>query len=216
MEPSAVVPRDEDIARARTALTIAQRAALEYSRSTAALSKEQSLDRIRAVLSRADCAHEAASIAALLASVHRLGRVSVHFHPDRLILDGRSVAEALRDEGVYRSQFETKISNGGLTAHPGGDRSVSRRSFPSLSAHSIRFQWEDRLFGSAYSAPTVPAAERPKYGALDLLRHSDGAAPRFGSCYLRLKPSAMMRATFSVGDRFVCQVTFALDIALIV
>ncbi len=46
-------------------------------------------------------------------------RVTVNFHPDRL-LAGATVLAWLAREGVYRSQFETGISNGGLTAHPGG------------------------------------------------------------------------------------------------
>jgi hypothetical protein len=29
----------------------------------------------------------------------------------------------------------------------------------------------------------VLAHERPKYGSLELIRHPDGPAPRFGSCY---------------------------------
>jgi hypothetical protein len=36
--------------------------------------------------------------------------VAVHFHPDRIAADGRVVVERLLDDGVYRSQFETRIS----------------------------------------------------------------------------------------------------------
>ena len=106
--------------------------------------------------------------------------VTVSFHPDRLLADGTTVAQRLATEGVYRSQFETRISNGGLTAHPGGDRDT----------------WEHRMFGGAYTATTG----RPIYGALNLARHPDGASPRFGSSHLRLHPAVSQRATFSHGD----------------
>jgi hypothetical protein len=109
-------------------------------------------------------------------------RITVSFHPDRLLADGRSVAEHLVDGGVYRSQFETGISNGGLTAYPGGDRE----------------RWERRMFGGAY--PAQLTAGRPVYGGLNLAGHVDGASPRFGSCYLVLRAGANRRATFSHGD----------------
>jgi hypothetical protein len=111
-------------------------------------------------------------------------RVSLNFHPDRLAADGRLVIEALRDDGLYRNQFESRVSNGALSAHPGGARD----------------QWEARLFGDAYHAPPAAAHERPKYGALDLLRFPDGPAPRFGSCHLRLRPAVLARSTLCFGD----------------
>jgi hypothetical protein len=108
-------------------------------------------------------------------------RVTVHFHPDRLH-DGQLVLERLAREGVYRSQFETGISNGSLSAYPGG----------------ARWTWESRIFGQAYddAAPT----ERPKYGALNYRRRPLGGSPRFGSAYLCLRPAASARATFCYPD----------------
>ena len=108
--------------------------------------------------------------------------ITVSFHPDRLLADGRTVAERLVLDARYRSQFETGISNGGLTAFPGGDREV----------------WEQRMFGGAY--PPSVAVDRPVYGGLNLAGHCDGASPRFGSCFLRLDPAMSARATFSHGD----------------
>ncbi|WP_412543845.1 DUF3626 domain-containing protein [Longispora sp. K20-0274] len=149
-----------------TPLTAAQRAALDHVRST--------VRRDRAL----------PDSAALLAAVRAHGRITLNFHPDRLLADGRTVAEGLASDGRYRSQFETGVSNGGLTAYPGGDRD----------------RWEERLFGGAYQAPGVRVADRPTYGALDLMGHPDGAAPRFGSCHVRLRAAVSERATFCHGD----------------
>jgi hypothetical protein len=44
-------------------------------------------------------------------------RVTLHFHPDRLV-GGKPILQLMAEDGVYRSQFETGTSNGGLTAHP--------------------------------------------------------------------------------------------------
>jgi len=110
-------------------------------------------------------------------------RVVVHLHPDRVVpATGRPVLAQLALDGRYRSQFETGTSAGGLTAHPGGDR----------------WRWESELFGGAYDA--APAHERPVYGALSLDGDPRGAALRFGSCHLRLRPSALERVTLAFPD----------------
>ncbi|MFF9200220.1 DUF3626 domain-containing protein [Streptomyces sp. NPDC014779] len=101
-------------------------------------------------------------------------RVTLNFHPTFL--------DRLAEDGVYRSQFVTGTSNGGLTAHPGGDR----------------WRWESRIFGGAYD--DAPAHERPVYGALDHRRRPYGAAPRFGSAHLRLRPATLARTTFCYPD----------------
>jgi hypothetical protein len=108
-------------------------------------------------------------------------RIHVQFHPDRIV-NGRTVLDALADDAVYLSQFATGISNGGLTAYPGGDR----------------WRWESRMFGGAYD--NAPAHTRPIYGALDHRRRPCGAAPRFGSAYLRLRAATLARATFCHPD----------------
>lgn len=128
---------------------------------------------------RAAVAHVDA--AAVGAPVDRSWRVTLNFHPDRWA--GRLLTiEAMARDGVYRSQFETGTSNGGLTAHPGG----------------ARWRWEGRLFGGAYD--DAPDAERPKYGALDHRRRALGGAPRFGSAYLRLAEPLLDRSTFCFPD----------------
>lgn len=116
-------------------------------------------------------------------------RVTLNFHPDRVAGDVTTLEAIVRD-GVYRSQFETGTSNGGLTAYPGGDR----------------WTWENALFGGAYI--TAPQQERPKYGALDHRRGSLGGAPRFGSAYLRLAAHTMDRTTFCFPDSYLRPVAF--------
>ena len=113
--------------------------------------------------------------------IDRSLRVTVNFHPDRLV-SGELMIAGLAREGTYRSQFETGTSAGGLTAHPGGDR----------------WEWESRMFGEAYDG--APPSARPKYGALNFRRRPAGGSPRFGSSYLRLAEALLERATFCYPD----------------
>ncbi|MGW7004722.1 DUF3626 domain-containing protein [Streptomyces sp. NPDC054933] len=110
-------------------------------------------------------------------------RVTLNFHPDRMVR-GRPILLALAEDGGYRSQFVTGTSNGGLTAHRGGDR----------------WGWESRIFGGAYDG--APAQERPVYGALNFRRKAAGGAPRFGSAHFRLTSGTLSRATFCYPDSF--------------
>ena len=107
--------------------------------------------------------------------------IVLHFHPGWAFGQG-TVLDAMADSGVYRSQWETGTSNGGLTAFPGGDR----------------WRWESRLFQGRYD--NADGATRPVYGAWN--RHDDpyGGSPRFGSAYLRLRPEVADRATFCWPD----------------
>jgi hypothetical protein len=154
----------------------ANRAALAHVRAAADRDRPRFVERIERALPGAD-------VAALSAAL-RDARITLNFHPDRPLADGRPVARGLLEEGVYRNQFETRISGGGLTAHPGGDRD----------------RWEAAMFGGAYQAAGVTAAERPRYGGLNLWSLLDGACPGFGSCHLRLRPGALARATLLYGD----------------
>lgn len=108
-------------------------------------------------------------------------RVTLNFHPDRLQGDAH-ILQALLNDGVYRSQFETLTSSGGLTAHPGGDR----------------WNWESRIFGNAYDG--ADPSERPKYGALNYKQKTVGGSPRFGSAHIRLKADVLNRTTFCYPD----------------
>ncbi|MFG2869740.1 DUF3626 domain-containing protein [Streptomyces sp. NPDC048338] len=111
-------------------------------------------------------------------------RVTLNFHPDRL-LHGRPILDAMAEDGVYHSQFVTGTGNGGLTAHPGGDR----------------WRWESRIFDGAYDEAT--AHERPVYGALNFRRKPVGGAPRFGSAHFRLTTRTLTRSTFCYPDSFL-------------
>ncbi len=119
-----------------------------------------------------------------LKAIKDYARVSLHFHPDRLNHQMVSVVDSLLKDGVYKSQFETLISNGSVSAYEGGERDL----------------WEERMFGGAYQKKGTNNKERPKYGALNLMLHSDGPSPRFGSCYFLLYPQVSYRSTFSYMD----------------
>ncbi|WP_433751082.1 DUF3626 domain-containing protein [Falsibacillus pallidus] len=111
-------------------------------------------------------------------------RIGLHFHPDRPVSSMKTVAEALLESGIYKSQFETLISNGSVSAHPGGERDL----------------WEEKIFGGAYQLEGTTNDQRPKYGALNLMLHPDGPAPRFGSCYFLLSPKVSYRSTYTYLD----------------
>lgn len=157
-------------------LTVAQLEALGYVRGLAR--RDSAADqRAAAVLARVGIEAE---VSELCSRVAVAGRVALNFHPDRIAADGRMVVEGLLGDGVYRSQFETGISNGGLGA--------------------VREGFEARLFAGVYARSGVSPAERPRYGGLDLVGHPDGPCPRFGSCHLRLRPEVLDRCSFSFGD----------------
>jgi len=108
-------------------------------------------------------------------------RVTLNFHPDRSAA-AVPILAALAHERVYRSQFVTGTSNGGLTAYPGGDR----------------WNWESRIFGGTYDG--ADPGFRPVYGGLNFRRLPYGAAPRFGSAHFRLTAEAAARATYCYPD----------------
>lgn len=150
-------------------LSAAQSAALRHIDATAKAGEAKALASVAGIFDRAGYGIETYHQA--IDSIRRHARIALHFHPDRLGREGGSVAESLLNEGVYRNQFATGISSASPTAFPGGERDG----------------WERRLFGGAYHAEGVSPSERPRYGALELVRFPDGPAPRFGSCYFVLR-----------------------------
>lgn len=163
-------------------LTPSQQAALDYVTDYARSRKDDACTVIGHVLRMSNI--EPSAFEEVVERVKAKARVGLHFHPDRPGPGGKSVAEGLLDGGAYKSQFETQLSSGSVSAFPGGDRD----------------KWEERLFGGAYQLPGATIAERPKYGALDLMHHPDGPSPRFGSCYLLLAPEVSARCTFTYLD----------------
>jgi len=160
-------------------LSTAQRAALRFVADRASRLEAGAYSQLSADLRSCGCTDEMFGEA--MRSIRAHARVAVHFHPDRFGVKPITVAESLLCEGFYQNQFETGLSSGGRSAFPGGDRD----------------RWERDLFGSAYHAPGVDNAERPKYGALALVRYPDGPTPRFGSCYFVLRQAVSRRCSFT-------------------
>jgi ribosomal protein S18 acetylase RimI-like enzyme len=168
-------------------VTPAQKQALNHVTATALQAQPRSLAILEQVFQRCKLPSPITCYQ-LRKRIGTHARITLNFHPDRLLPTGITVVEGLVRDGVYLSQFQTKISNGSTTAFPGGDRDT----------------WEQKLFGGAYHVPTLAQAnERPTYGGLNLMCHPDGASPRFGSCYIRLRPQLNEQATFTWGDSYL-------------
>lgn len=162
-------------------VSAAQRAALLHADIAARSRESDAGERLQRVLDNAACPSDAIDDA--MRSIRSDARVVLHFHPDRYGIKPITVAESLLADGQYRNQFETGLSAGSRTAFAGGSRD----------------RWERVLFGGAYHGPDVLAQDRPKYGALELIRYPDGPLPRFGSCYFVLRPAVSTRSTFTFG-----------------
>lgn len=163
-------------------LTQAQLQALRHVRDQAKAAQSQALVKIERVLKSGHVSFT--NLETLLASLCAHARVTLNFHPDRVLAAGYTVAEGLSRRGRYDSQFLTGVTNGSRTAFPGGDRDG----------------WERKLFGGAYHTPGGKQEERPKYGALNVMNYGDGASPRYGSCYIVLAPEVLNRCTFTFRD----------------
>jgi hypothetical protein len=161
-------------------LTPAQRAALDHVARAARAHKPRIENDVAEIVRMSDL--PAGAFENMTARIQEHARVAIHFHPDRPARDNASVIASMVRSGRYENQFETGLSNGGLSAHVGG----------------ARHRAESRLFGGAYDSAS--ASERPKYGALDVMRHPDGPCPRFGSCYLVLRPAVTLRCSFTYLD----------------
>ena len=163
-------------------LSPSQLAAINYIREYAQSRKIEAKETITHLLRMSNISTEIYDQALL--KLKKNAAVALHFHPDRLDPQFKSVAEALHAQGVYKSQFETLLSNGSVSAHPGGARDT----------------WENQLYNGAYNLEGSQNHHRPKYGALNVMRHQDGPAPRFGSCYFVLRPEVLNRCTFTYLD----------------
>lgn len=115
---------------------------------------------------------------------------TLQFHPNWPDRSG-TVIESMARDGYYWSQFVTGTSNGGRTAHHGGDR----------------WRWENRLLSGKYDEG--PAIRRPVYGAWNRRPNPYGGAIRFGSPYVRLRAEAVSRSSFCFPDSFLEQADVA-------
>ncbi|MGE6366324.1 DUF3626 domain-containing protein [Bacillus paramycoides] len=163
-------------------LSMPQKFALEYITSYAKNHKNEAKATINHILQMSNIDGKAFRNAIM--KLMENARVALHFHPDRPDSSMKCVAKALLEQGTYKSQFETLLSNGSVSALPGGERDL----------------WEKRIFGGAYQLKDTTNNQRPKYGALNLMLHSDGPSPRFGSCYFLLYPDVSYRCTFTYMD----------------
>ncbi|HDR7793119.1 TPA: DUF3626 domain-containing protein [Bacillus luti] len=163
-------------------LSRSQLFALEYISKYAENEKHEAKATINHILKMSNITEEMFEKAVI--NLKSNARIALHFHPDRLDSNMNNVAEALFEQGIYKSQFETLLSNGSVSAYPGGERDL----------------WEKRIFGGAYQLEGVTNNQRPKYGALNLMLHPDGPAPRFGSCYFLLSPKVSSRSTYTYLD----------------
>ena len=148
-------------------LTAAHRAALSHIQDLVRGREQVTSPRVLEFLRRAGCTLETYREA--MECVRRHARVVVHFHPDRIGIQSKTVAQALFEEGVYRSQFETGLSTASLTAFPGGPRDT----------------WERQLFGGAYHTQPGPRLVQGDTWEWDgkswISRQDMGPAPRYGA-----------------------------------
>jgi len=158
--------------------------AIEYIEGYSKKRIDQVLDSIIHVCTMSNISEN--DINQLINNIKNKARIGIHFHPYRLNSESKNVLELLIESGIYKNQFETKISNGSLTAFEGGKRDL----------------WENVLFNDLFSSNQISISARPKYGSLDLLGHSDGPSPRFGSCYFLLKPELSKYSTFTYLDSY--------------
>lgn len=155
--------------------------AVEHVRELSSTRRERDLERVDELVARHRpwSLREMPATADLASWMFRFP-ITINFHPDRIAGDGLTAAQSLAATAIYRSQFETGVSAGSVTAD-GGDRQ---------RWEALTFDLRDR----------VDPAHRPRYGGLNVAGHPDGACPRFGSCVLVLRPEVLARCTFSVGD----------------
>jgi hypothetical protein len=163
-------------------LSSSQLFALEYISKYAKSQKNIAEQTIKDILQKSNILRNTFEDAIAKLKAH--AKIALHFHPDRPDPTMKSVAEALLEQGIYKSQFESLLSNGSVSAFPGGERDL----------------WEKKIFGGAYNLKGSTQSQRPKYGALNLMLHPDGPSPRFGSCYFLLSPKVSFRSTFTYLD----------------
>jgi hypothetical protein len=84
------------------------KSALAHFGKSAQSRKSAALNMIAHILKKSNVSQNAFENA--VAQIKSNARVALHFHPDRLDPQMKSVAEALLEQGIYKSQFETMLS----------------------------------------------------------------------------------------------------------
>lgn len=149
----------EELAR----LSPAQRSALRHVEESISGYGTSSSRCVAELLEKAGCTIDAYNQA--ISSLKENARVVIHFHPDRIGPKRATVAQALFADGLYRNQFETRLSSGGLSAFPGGARD----------------KWERTLFGGTYQRDW-----RPSFGATQVWSVGGGSLSGWANPTLRI------------------------------
>jgi len=161
------------------ALMRCQRAALRHIRCIA---RERHASALPSLLDRAcHLGFGGHMVWRALALIREEAKVIVH-------IDLRSIGTSLLADSHYRNGFETGSHANQRWSEGGKFGTVARR------------RWESELFGGAYDV--AEAFDRPKYGALNVLRDPKGVAQcreLYGDSYLVLQ-GVRLRATLSSRD----------------
>ena len=105
-----------------TSLLDCQTKALEYIIDSASRRRAEAINTINKTLAFAGI--NINKYIEAMKSLCMNARIDVHFHPERLSLNGKSVAEGILSEGIFRNQYDTGLSSGSTTAFPGGERDL--------------------------------------------------------------------------------------------
>ncbi len=102
--------------------TKSQLTALEHITGYARNHAEKAKKTINHILKMSNISEE--TFADAVNKIKDHARIGLHFHPDRPNSSMKSIAEALLEDGIYKSQFETGLSNGSVSAYSGGERDL--------------------------------------------------------------------------------------------
>lgn len=154
--------------------------ALKYVETYAKKTKQQDIKYVQSVANRTP--YKNISIDSLIEKIFRNIFITVNFVPDRICGNEKLVIENILKQGKYHNQFKTGVTNGSLLA---------------TNPKSVRYKLEHDLFNGIYDHQES-SPSRPIYGALNLLKYANGAAPAYGSCFLTLKRDIYQKCTFAM------------------
>ena len=94
-------------------LTKSQKDALEHFNKYASKFKVEAQNDINSILKNANIDRKDYQKA--IENIKRYARIAINFHPDRPDSQRKTTIENLFEQGIYKNQFETLISAGGLS-----------------------------------------------------------------------------------------------------